>query len=219
MVAETGDLHSDLLTRLNDGSALLDLDFLAVDRQLDHLGRLGRRRCLATSGSRRDRGGLQGSRSTSRGQPRTRHRCGSPQRAEHRHSQSTTLVGREGRRLPHRTRFAPARFLPSNHGGDIGIPSREKKFACAMYHLLAGLYGACARAHPAEITKKPTYHVLLVGLKGAGKTWILEKARRHHAYPVPRNLLRRSGTLGAHRTDRWAEWCVCRAARLTQSST
>ncbi|WFC93631.1 ADP-ribosylation factor protein 3 [Malassezia brasiliensis] len=38
-----------------------------------------------------------------------------------------------------------------------------------MYHLLAGLY--------AEVTKKPTYHVLLVGLKGAGKTWILEKFR------------------------------------------
>ncbi|WFD02845.1 ADP-ribosylation factor protein 3 [Malassezia obtusa] len=38
-----------------------------------------------------------------------------------------------------------------------------------MYHLLAGLY--------AELTRKPVYNVLLVGLKGSGKTWILEKLR------------------------------------------
>ncbi|WFD17996.1 ADP-ribosylation factor protein 3 [Malassezia caprae] len=41
-----------------------------------------------------------------------------------------------------------------------------------MYHLVAGLY--------AEFTKKPKYNALLIGLKGSGKTWILERLRHDH---------------------------------------
>ncbi|SHO75944.1 Similar to S.cerevisiae protein ARL3 (ARF-like small GTPase of the RAS superfamily) [Malassezia sympodialis ATCC 42132] len=41
-----------------------------------------------------------------------------------------------------------------------------------MYHLVAGLY--------AEFTKKPTYNALLIGLKGSGKTWILERLRHDY---------------------------------------
>ncbi|WFD25589.1 ADP-ribosylation factor protein 3 [Malassezia nana] len=41
-----------------------------------------------------------------------------------------------------------------------------------MYHLVAGLY--------AEYTKKPKYNALLIGLKGSGKTWLLERLRHDH---------------------------------------
>ncbi|WFD29302.1 ADP-ribosylation factor protein 3 [Malassezia sp. CBS 17886] len=41
-----------------------------------------------------------------------------------------------------------------------------------MYHLVAGLY--------AEWTQKPVYNVLFLGLKGAGKTWLLERLRHAH---------------------------------------
>lgn len=56
------------------------------------------------------------------------------------------------------------------------------------------------------------YNVLLVGLKGSGKTWILEKVRPSpRLTPAPRALLRRIGALGPHRTDRRAERCVAEA--------
>ncbi|KAL4400018.1 ADP-ribosylation factor protein 3 [Malassezia pachydermatis] len=41
-----------------------------------------------------------------------------------------------------------------------------------MYHLVAGLY--------AQWNKKSTYHVLLIGLQGGGKTWFQEALRHHY---------------------------------------